>query len=231
MNIKIESGAKVQITDKPIYNIYGDVVQQKNVLPPTSKTKQKADKKPFDPDTFRETFTYAPEGMSKKERSIRLKMAFNKAKGILIASDTHYDTFEALLSGKPLDIKIYWTGTNSQLRCLFNMLVTKNHIVKKPTGGLNQILSARFKHEDGTPFSANEIKDAGSDGDMSVVNSIVEILTPCPVEVEDLEQQLRSLITEEQENNELGRIKAPKQEGMVYGNRPNQHTRAGRKKQ
>lgn len=230
MNIKIEKGANVQITDKPIYNIHGDVVQQKTVLPPTSPTKQKTVKRPFDPDTFRESFTYAPEGMSKKERSIRLKMAFHRAKGILIASDTHYDTFEALLSGKPLDVKIYWTGTNSQLRCLFNLLVTKNHIVKKPTGGLNQILSARFKHEDGTPFTANEIKDAGSDGDMSTVNSIVEILTPKPIEEEDLEQQLRRIITEEQENTEMGRKKAPKQEGLSYSNRPNQHTHVSRKK-
>lgn len=31
MNIKIEKGANVQITDKPIYNIHGDVVQQKIV--------------------------------------------------------------------------------------------------------------------------------------------------------------------------------------------------------
>lgn len=31
MNIKIEPGAKVQITDKPIVNIYGDVVQFKEV--------------------------------------------------------------------------------------------------------------------------------------------------------------------------------------------------------
>lgn len=28
MNIKIESGAKVQITDKPIVNVYGDIVQK-----------------------------------------------------------------------------------------------------------------------------------------------------------------------------------------------------------
>ena len=28
MNIKIESGAKVQITDKPIVNVYGNVVQK-----------------------------------------------------------------------------------------------------------------------------------------------------------------------------------------------------------
>ena len=31
MNIKIDSGANVQLTDKPIYNIFGDVVQQKTV--------------------------------------------------------------------------------------------------------------------------------------------------------------------------------------------------------
>ena len=31
MNIKIEPGAKVQITDKPIVNIYGDIVQYKEV--------------------------------------------------------------------------------------------------------------------------------------------------------------------------------------------------------
>ena len=32
MNIKIESGANVQITDKPIVNVYGDVVQHKEVI-------------------------------------------------------------------------------------------------------------------------------------------------------------------------------------------------------
>lgn len=230
MNIKIESGAKVQITDKPIYNIYGDVVQQKTVLPPTTPSKKQGVKKPFDSDTFRETFTYAPEGMSKKERGIRLRLAFDEARGILIANDTHFDTFESLLSGKPLDIKIYWKGTNSQLRCLFNLLVTKKHIIKKPTGGLNQILSARFKHEDGTPFTPNEIKNAGNDGDMRVVNNIVELLTPRPIEEEDIEQQLRRLLTEEQENTELGRIKAPKQEALSYSNRPNQHTNVSKKR-
>ena len=31
MNIKIEKGAKVQITDKPIVNVFGDIVQKKEV--------------------------------------------------------------------------------------------------------------------------------------------------------------------------------------------------------
>jgi hypothetical protein len=40
MNIKIESGANVQITDKPIVNVFGDVVQFKEVkvYPNESKT-------------------------------------------------------------------------------------------------------------------------------------------------------------------------------------------------
>jgi len=40
MNIKIESGAKVQITDKPIVNVFGDVVQHKevNVYPERNDT-------------------------------------------------------------------------------------------------------------------------------------------------------------------------------------------------
>lgn len=88
MNIKIEPGANVQITDKPIYNIYGDVVNEKKVLTqaPAEQGKFKsrkpesrqADKKLFDSDTFRDTFTYWPDGMSQEEREIRLKMAFSR---------------------------------------------------------------------------------------------------------------------------------------------------------
>ena len=57
MDIKIESGANVQITDKPIYNIYGDVVNEKKVFPPVNENQEnshihkpesrKADKKPI----------------------------------------------------------------------------------------------------------------------------------------------------------------------------------------
>lgn len=246
MNIKIETGAKVQITDKPIYNIYGDVVNEKNVLPqmPSGKKKEtqsgkqeskKADKKAFDPDTFRETFVYWPDGMSEKEKEIRLKLAFNRMRGILIGPTTHYDTFVALLSGKPLDVKIVWIGINSQLRELFSQLVNKKHLLKKPTGGLNQILTARFKKKDGTLFSANEIKDAGSDGDMSAVNDVVECLTPAPVAMEDLETQLSRILTEEQERAELKGMKDNRHQehlpkGTNLSSTPNQHTRTIKRK-
>lgn len=196
---------------------------------------RKVDKKVFNADTFRDTFTYQPDGMSQKEREIRIKMAFSRIRGVLIDRDTHYDTFEALLSGKPLDVKIVWIGINSQLRQLFSLLVTKNKLLKKPTGGLNQILTARFKKADGTLFTANEIKDAGNDGDMSAVEYVVEILTPKPIAIEDLEQQLSRLQTEEQERAELRGSKNNKPQqhlpkGTNVSPKPNQHTRMTKEK-
>ena len=196
---------------------------------------RKDDKKPFDRDTFRETFNYRPDGMSQEEREIRLKMAFSRMCGTLIHRDTHYDTFEALLSGKPLDVKIVWIGINSQLRELFSQLVTKKKLIKKPTGGLNQILTARFKKENGTFFSANEIKDAGSDGDMSAVNDVVKYITPEPVRMEDLETQLRHLQTEEQERADQrgkkdNKYQKPLPKGTNVSTTPNQHTRQTKKK-
>ncbi|MBQ3700435.1 MAG: hypothetical protein II886_11100 [Prevotella sp.] len=198
------------------------------------KESRKADKKVFDADTFRETFNYQPDGMSNKEREIRLKMAFNKMRGILIDRETHYDTFKSLFTGKPLDVKIVWIGTNAQLRKLFNLLITKNKLISKPTGGLNQILTARFKKVDGSSFTTNEIKDAGNDGDMSVVNDVVEYLTPIPVQMEDLEQQLSRIVLEEQERADLrgdknGKPQKHLPKGTNSSPTPNQHTRKSKK--
>lgn len=195
---------------------------------------RKADRKPFDPDTFRETFTYWPDGMKQEERDIRLKMTFRRMRGTLIDRNTHYDTFEALLSGKPLDVKIVWIGINSQLRELFSQLATKKKLLKKPTGGLNQILTARFKKADGTLFTAKEIKDAGNGGDMSAVNDVVSYLTPSPAEKEDLKIQLSRLFTEEQERADMRGKKDNKYQeslpkGMNHSSKPNQHTRKNRK--
>ena len=204
-------------------------------IKPKSET-QKEGRKTFNVDTFRETFMYAIEGMRMQEREIRLKLAFNKMRGILIANDTHYDTFESLFSGKPLDVKIVWTGTNAQLRILFNLLVTKNKLLIKPTGGLNKILSARFIKPDGMSFTAVEIRNAGSGGDMRAVNDVVEFLTPKPISVEDLELQLTRLRTEELERNELegkkdGKYQKLLPQGTNISIKPNQHTRMIRKKQ
>lgn len=195
----------------------------------------KKDKKKFDAEKYRETFTYRPKGMKEEERNIRLKMAFNSIRGTLISNDTHYDTFEALMSGKPLDVKIVWIGTNSQLHVLFNELVTKRKLLKKPTGGLNQILAARFRKKGNSSFTPDEIRNAGSGGDMSAVNGIIDYLTPKTVEIEDLEDQLRQMATEEQQRADIrGRKDGKHQEHLPSGtnisSRPNQHTRNATKK-
>ena len=95
---------------------------------------------------------------------------------------------------------------------------------------MNQILTARFIKEDGSLFTAKEIKDAGSDGDMSVVNDVVTYLTPAPVTTEDLETQLRHLQTEEQERaDQRGKKDNKHQKSLPKGTNvsttPNQHTR------
>lgn len=204
------------------------------------KLRKQQGRKTFDANTFRETFVYEPDGMSKQEIEIRLKMAFGKMRGVLIAADTHYDTFESLMSGKPLDVKIVWKGSNAQLRALFSLLATKKQphtnepLVKKPTGGINQILTARFIKEDGTSFTADEIRNAGRDGDMRVVNEVVEYLIPNPISIEDLETQLARLQTEEQEHAEEGRINGKnrnaKPMGTSVSNTPNQRTRITKKR-
>lgn len=43
MNVKIESGANVQITDKTIVNVYGDLVQHKNVYTHPEKNNTNTD--------------------------------------------------------------------------------------------------------------------------------------------------------------------------------------------
>ena len=215
------------------YEIYCIVNDRKPYSP--LKVIDKKDKKKFNADTYRETFTYRPEGMTERERTTRLKMAFNRIRGILISNDTHYDTFEALMSGKPLDVKIEWIGTNSQLSVLFKRLVNEEHLLNKPTGGLNQILAARFRKKENSSFTADEIRNAGSDGDMSAVYDIIKYLTPMPVEIEDLEDQLRQMATEEQQRADIrgkkdGKFQEHLPSGTNISSRPNQHTRKTTKK-
>ena len=77
MNIKIEPGANVQITDKPIYNIFGDVVQQKNILstsPDNLKTeseRQQEAQDPCHPESFVRTYEREQGDFKKPDYSLR----------------------------------------------------------------------------------------------------------------------------------------------------------------
>lgn len=195
--------------------------------------RRKGGKETFDADRFRKTFTYHPADMSQVERDKRLKLAFNTMGGTLIASDTHYDTFEKLFSGIPLDVKVRWIGTKAQLRMLFQLLVKEHKILEKPPGGLNQILAARFKQSDGKSFAPAQIRGAGSKCDMNPVYAVVECLVPEPARADDISRQVADLIEEEQDSAPRGYINGKPRQHLPSGTNasptPNQHTRSRRK--
>jgi hypothetical protein len=107
MNIKIESGANVQITDKPIYNIYGDVVQQKVIQVGDS--------------TNKEDFPHFPLNNTNNE-GIRLYKALT-ADGFMQGALDSWLFLLGFSDQKPLHIiPIKWLGTKEQLRVMLRML-------------------------------------------------------------------------------------------------------------
>lgn len=108
MNIKIESGAKVQITDKPIYNIHGDVVQQKVVqVKDGTNTDNEQPHFPLNKTT---------------DEGIRIYNALTTEKFM----QGRIDSWLYLLGfsdQKPLHKQlVQWLGTKEQLRVMLRML-------------------------------------------------------------------------------------------------------------
>lgn len=167
MNIKIESGAKVQITDKPIYNIYGDVVNEKNVLLQDSGKEEnsqsskpesrKADKKDviiirrertvWRGKEITHSFDYRPKDISIEERNKRLSTFFNLLNKKYI-SHTEMNTFIDIFSGVETTEYIVWKRTIVELQYMLEQLINKQLITwTRPAPGKWQIASARFRHE------------------------------------------------------------------------------------
>lgn len=108
MNIKIESGAKVQITDKPIYNIHGDVVQQKVVQVKDDTNTEK--EQPHFP--LNNTL----------DEGIRLYNALTTEKFIQAAIDSWLYLL-GFSDQKPLHKQpVQWLGTKEQLRVMLRLL-------------------------------------------------------------------------------------------------------------
>lgn len=151
MNIKIESGANVQITDKPIYNIYGDVVKEKNVLPqvPFCKKKKKQSEKTESrkPDFNPVTATFKKDG-TVLIANITLVFQFLVEKK-WIANNSNPDVFLALFSGYTSEQSIVWLKAKGVLRDLFKMLIDEK-IISCPKGySYLQIVSSHFTDQEG----------------------------------------------------------------------------------
>ena len=190
MKIKIESGANVQITDKPIYNIHGDVVQQKIVAPPIPQRaapKEKSPKKTSD-EVVKTSFAYNPTGITDESKNIRLSEVFNlmRAHG-LIDKDSSLKEFLQVFSGESVTVRIAWTGSDNVLHYLFDEWVNARKYVPKPRGGLWKTVAARFyyrgKDKDGVycdeDYTADELrKTANPVNPSDDLEFILELLKP-----------------------------------------------------
>lgn len=189
MNIKIESGANVQITDKPIYNIYGDVVKEKNVLPqvPSCKKKKnqsekpesgKADKKPINRQrmswkgkVIMLSFCYTTKSMSAEEKNKRLSVAFQLLNKKYI-SHTTMATFINIFSGVETSEYIVWKGFIVELQYFIETLITKGLITwNRPAPGKWQIVCARFRIE-------HDVKEEDVETSSEQYSKIIDSLEP-----------------------------------------------------
>lgn len=167
MDIKIEKGANVQITDKQIVNniVYGDVVQRKEVsITEQSHTSEEGDNS-----------TDSKRGRPKKAGKKILKSFIYQAYddvdtnqrlqslylGLLqlqwIAADTKQKSFMSIFSGEDTTCRVTWTGDINTLAELFKELVTRKKFVKLPEGeSIWVMVNARFWEKEGNQEFGND---------------------------------------------------------------------------
>ena len=199
MNIKIEPGAKVQITDKPIINVFGDVVQHKeehihfDAKPNSSSEVQEAEiieeeeKKPKATGGGRpkksgtrisKAFIYN----NKVDGSVRLRML---CQGLLalgwLAAETDVQVFVDLFSGGETRQRLIWKGDANTLAALFKRLVNERGLVTLPDKhSLWVMVSGHFwDKKRGQEFESDKLRNthAPKENDQTIAY-LVSILDP-----------------------------------------------------
>lgn len=154
MNIKIESGANVQITDKPIVNVYGDVVQHKEVhIHPEDKRRDSPRAK--NPASIKQPKDKPRETMTFKRKSDvldgHLILLFSRLSNAGWIEGNEAD-FKALFSGKnDEDCRLTWKGSYGKgtLVELFKQM-TATSLIYLPDGfTLSAILEGHFADAEG----------------------------------------------------------------------------------
>lgn len=144
MKIKIEPGARVQITDKPIYNIFGDVVQQK-IVQGVDANKRERQHFPLN-NTIDEGFRLFNE--LKEEKFMQCSI----------------DSWLFLMGfseQEPLRVNmIKWLGTKEQLRVMLRMLFdTQINEKALSVADLERLTPLCFIDKKGKPMNLAKQKD------------------------------------------------------------------------
>ena len=113
--------------------------------------KKKGGRKAKSIETMRETFVYKPKGMKEADINLRVGLVFHELKSKkYIDKETSQDTVLKLFKGEPLDTKIVWIGTQTELCYFFRRLVNELKFVKlTSSAGLWQVVASRFIIKEG----------------------------------------------------------------------------------
>ena len=162
IKIKVESGGKVEMTDKPIINVMGNVVQNNIVPPETYKQAEASDGQPrktkVNPKTrsVRKTssrskkpmtlkyFTHGNNGVLMKQRK-RVDLVFNKwNEWGWIDEQTSPDDFDAFFEGEPRHCNISWTANSTILTILLQELLKQPYIEKQTGCAAKSLVELQF---------------------------------------------------------------------------------------
>ena len=169
MNIKIESGAHVQITDKPIVNVFGDVnigkkqdeaVDGVNAEDAEIVEEVKSSSKRGRPrktgKAIQKSFVY--RALTDADTNQRLQILYNGLKQLQwIAANTLQKNFLKIFSGEDTSFRVVWTGDINTLAELFRELVQRKKYVRLPEGeSIWVMVNARFWEKEGNKEFGNE---------------------------------------------------------------------------
>lgn len=164
MNIKIhvESGGKVEMTDKPIINVMGNVVQNNIVPPETYKQAEASDGQPrktkVNPKTrsVRKTssrskkpmtlkyFTHGNNGVLMKQRK-RVHQVFNMwNRWGWIDAQTAANDFDAFFEGEPRHCNITWNANSTILTILLQELLKQTYIERQTGCSAKSLVEQQF---------------------------------------------------------------------------------------
>lgn len=169
MNIKIESGAHVQITDKPIVNVFGDVnigkKQDEAVDGVNAEDAEIVEEVKFSSKRGRprktgkatqKSFVY--RALTDEDTNQHLQLFYKGLKQLQwIAADTQQKNFLKIFSGEDTSSRVVWTGDINTLAELFRELVQRKKYVQLPEGeSIWVMVNARFWEKEGNHEFGNE---------------------------------------------------------------------------
>ncbi len=169
MNIKIESGAHVQITDKPIVNVFGDVnigkkqdevvdgvnAEDAEIVEEVKSSSKRGRPRKMGKAT-QKSFVY--RALTDADTNQHLQFLYNGLKQLQwIAADTQQKNFLKIFSGEDTSSRVVWTGDINTLAELFRELVQRKKYVQLPEGeSIWVMVNARFWEKEGNHEFGNE---------------------------------------------------------------------------